>query len=288
MLRLFTSALLAAFIASFVGATASSARAADSLVVATYNIRYDSREDAARGDGWATRKAQVAGLIRFHEFDVFGLQEVTAGQLADLGAMEEFAHVGVGRDDGKAGGEFSPVFWRKNRFELLASGTFWLSLAPERPGLAWDAAFPRICTWVKLRDARTARVFHFFNTHFDHVGVEARKRSAELILARLQPALDAGEPVILVGDFNVTPETEPYAVLAKKLTDARTISRLAPYGPKGTFNAFNYTGEVPDRIDHVFVSAGIAVEKHGTLSDSVNRRFPSDHFPVVARVVLPK
>jgi len=266
----------------------ATAFADDSFLVASYNIRYQNPEDVARGDGWETRQPQVAGLIRFHEFDVFGLQEVTAAQLQDLVTLDDYAHVGVGREDGKEAGEYSPVFWRKSRFALLDSGTFWLSPTPDIVSRGWDALYSRICTWVKLRDRRTGVAFHFWNTHFDHRGAEARKNSAMLLLARMKPHLGGREPVILLGDFNSTPDTEAYAILAAGLGDAMKLSAAPAYGPTGSTNGFNYNGKFVHRIDHIFLGPGIKVLKHGTLTDSSDHRFPSDHFPVVARLVLPK
>lgn len=266
----------------------ATAFADDSFLVASYNIRYQNPEDVARGDGWETRRSQVAGLIRFHEFDVFGLQEVTAAQLHDLVTRDDYAHVGVGREDGKEAGEYSPVFWRKSRFALLDSGTFWLSSTPDTVSRGWDALYSRICTWVKLRDRRTGVAFHFWNTHFDHRGAEARKNSAMLLLARMKPHLGGREPVILLGDFNSTPDTEAYAILVAGLGDAMKLSATPAYGPTGSTNGFNYNGKFVHRIDHIFLSPGIKVLKHGTLTDSSDHRFPSDHFPVVARLLLPR
>lgn len=259
----------------------------DSFLVASYNIRYQNPEDVTRGDGWETRRPQVTGLILFHEFDVFGLQEVTAAQMQDLtSGLGDFAHIGVGREDGKEAGEYSPVFWRKSRFALVDSGTFWLSPTPDQVSRGWDALYSRICTWAKLRDQQTGVVLHFWNTHFDHRGVEARKHAAALLLERMKPVLELREPIILLGDFNSTPDTEAYATLIGGLNDSIKLSVTPAYGPAGSTNRFDYNGEFVHRIDHIFLSHGIKVLKHGTLTDSYDHRFPSDHFPVVARLVL--
>lgn len=261
----------------------------NALLVATYNIRYKNAEDVARGDGWDTRLPHVAGLILFHGFDLIGLQEVTGSQLRDLaGRLDGFAHAGVSRDGPGAAGEHTPVFWRESRFELLDSDTFWLSETPGIASRGWDALLPRICTWVKLRDKRTDKIVHFWNTHFDHRGVVARRQSSEFLLARLLPLLQSDEPVILLGDFNSTPETEAYATLAGGLKDTLTLSATPPYGPVGTTNGFNYNGTFLNRIDYIFVSKRVKVLSHGTLTDSYAHRFPSDHFPVVTRIVLPQ
>lgn len=264
---------------------ATHSTATESLRVATYNIRLKLDSDTARGNGWDTRKEQVLALIRFHDFELIGFQEVLKPQLDDLAACTEFGFVGVGRDDGQAAGEHAPIFYRKDRFRLLDSGTFWLSETPDRVSFGWDATkYRRICTWARLEDLRTGKVFQVWNAHFDHEAVLARRNAASLILARVREVTKQGIPVIVMGDLNATPDSEPYRILAAGLRDTRPLSSLPSYGPEGTFNAFDYDKPALDRIDHLFVSEGVRVLRHGTLTDAVNRRFPSDHFPVMTEL----
>ncbi len=260
------------------------ASAAEPFNVATYNLRYNNPGDGP--NAWPARKDAVMALVRYHEFDVFGTQEGLAGQIADLAQMAEFDHVGVGRDDGRQAGEHSAIFFRKSRFALLGKGDFWLSETPDRPSFGWDATCcHRLASWARLRDRTNNRVFYVFSVHFDHEGEQARRASADLVLRKIAE-IARGAPAICVGDFNSTPETVQIQAMAKTMRDAREASQSPPYGPVGTFNAFRLDAAMQDRIDYIFVDRHAEVLKYAVLSDSVDRRYPSDHHPVVARVVL--
>jgi len=262
----------------------TNARPNKPLVVATYNLRQNNPNDGV--NAWPNRKEEVKGLIRFHEFDIFGTQEGFIGQLNDLLEMEEFAYTGHGRDDGKDAGEHSAIFYRKDRFKLLDSGDFWLRETSDNPGLGWDATCcNRICSWGKFRDLETSKEFFFFCVHFDHQGVVARKESAKLMVKKIQDI--AGDfPVFCVGDFNSTPETEQIKTMQTLLRDSHQVSAMPPYGPAGTFNSFNFNAAMDKRIDYIFVSSQIDVLKYGVLTDNKDQRFPSDHQPVVVKVVI--
>ena len=264
------------------------------LRVMTFNIRYDEPRDGA--NAWPNRKEIVASMIRFHNADLVGVQEAQKGQMDDLAALlPEYSWLGVGRSDGKTAGEYSGIFYRKSRFKSLESSTFWLSETPNVPSTGWDAALARIVTWTKLRDLTTSKVFFLFNTHFDHRGVVARTESARLLLSRVNQ-MAADLPVVVTGDFNFTEDTEGYQVLTGKnsgepaspksiLRDTRYISRHRPHGPTSTFNGFKAL--VPGKkIDYVFVKGNIRVIQHGVLSDTWDGRFPSDHAPVLAEIVI--
>lgn len=257
------------------------------LRVMTFNIRYDNPGDGAHA--WPHRKERVASVIRFHEADLVGLQEALKGQIDDLAALlPDYAWIGVGRDDGAAAGEFSPLFYRKDRFDLVEHATFWLS---ETPGVAgsqgWDAALPRVVTWGRFRDKATGTEFFLFNTHFDHRGARARTESARLLRAQID-ALAGDAPVVVTGDFNAEPTTEAYRVMTAGLDDARLRSLTPPHGPDETFWGFTVeTGEEGRRIDYIFVKPGVRVRRYGVLTDHWNGHFPSDHLPVLAEVALP-
>ncbi len=252
--------------------------------VASYNLRYNNTGDGP--NAWPARKDTVKALIRYHEFDIIGTQEGLADQIADLGQMEEFDHVGVGRDDGKDAGEHSAIFFRKSRFTLLGKGDFWLSQTPDRPSFGWDAkCCHRIASWARLRDRGTSRVFYVFSVHFDHEGEQARRNSADLMLRKIAE-ISHGEPVVCVGDFNSTPDTVQIQAMSKTLRDARRVSQAPPYGPEGTYNGFHPDKPALERIDYIFVDGRFDVLKYAALSDSFDARYPSDHFPVTARVIL--
>ena len=256
------------------------------LRVMTFNIRYNNPGDGEHA--WPHRKERVASVIRFHEADLVGVQEALKGQIDDLEALlPEYAWIGVGRDDGVAAGEFSPIFYRQDRFELLEQATFWLSETPEVPGSkSWDAALTRIVTWGRFRDKTTEEMFYLFNTHFDHRGEQARTQSARLLLEKIN-ALAGDALVIVTGDFNVVPTTEAYRVMVTELEDARHRSVTPPHGPEET--SFGFTVEVGEqgrRIDYIFVHPDVRVQHYGVLTDHWHGHFPSDHLPVLAEVAL--
>jgi len=258
--------------------------------VMSFNIRLSTPSDGE--NWWEYRKDKVAQLIRFYDTDVVGLQEVLRAQLEDLEErLPGYEWIGVGRDDGKEKGEYSPIFYNAEKFELLKNSTFWLSETPTVPGSKdWDAAITRICSWAKFRDKQTDKEFYFFNTHFDHRGVEARQESAALIAQKITEI--AGDtPVVLSGDFNTEPTTTAYQNLvtgANALTDAINISELPHYGPLGTFTGFEQPErDTGRRIDYIFVKNGVQVHKHAILTDSWGGKLPSDHYPVLAEVRLP-
>jgi endonuclease/exonuclease/phosphatase family metal-dependent hydrolase len=263
-------------------AASAAPRSQAPINVATYNLRNSHADDGP--NAWPARKDMVKALIRYHEFDIIGTQEGYADQIADLAQMEEFDHVGVGRDDGKSAGEHSAIFFRKSRFALLGKGDFWLSETPERPSFGWDArCCHRLVSWARLRDRSSARVLFVFSLHFDHEGELARRASADLVLRKIA-GIARGEPAICVGDFNSTPDTVQIRTMSKAMRDARQASKAPPYGPAGTFNGFRWNEAPAERIDYVFVDRHFDVLKYAVLSDSLDQRYPSDHFPVVARI----
>jgi endonuclease/exonuclease/phosphatase family metal-dependent hydrolase len=254
----------------------------------TFNLRLDVASDGP--NAWPHRRDWVASLIRFHEPDAIGVQEALAHMLTDLDArLPGFARIGVGRSDGREGGEFSAILYRTNRLELLESGTFWLSPTPEVPGSkGWDAAITRVATWGRFRDRFTGCAYVHLNTHFDHIGEQARQESARLIRRRLD-SIARGQPTIVTGDLNSDPQSVAYRVFTRDtmpggsmpLRDAFSTSASGHYGPTSTWTAFKAI-EPGRRIDYVLVSPGIPVLTHGILPDSWDGRFPSDHLPVLA------
>ncbi|GAB3175818.1 endonuclease/exonuclease/phosphatase family protein [Telluribacter humicola] len=260
------------------------AQANTPMVVATYNLRYDTPNDGV--NAWPKRKESVKALIRFHDFDLFGTQEALRHQLDGVAEMSEFVYLGKGRDDGKQGGEHSAIFYKKDRFKVLESGDFWLSETPDVPGKGWDATCcNRICTWAKFQDLVTKKQFYFFNVHFDHQGVKARQESGKLMVKKIKE-IAKNAPTICTGDFNSTPETEQIQAMETILRDTYKVSAQPPYGPEGTFNAFKFDAPMDKRIDYIFVSNQFNVLKYGVLTDAKEQRYPSDHQPVVAKVVL--
>ncbi len=255
--------------------------------IITYNIRYNTPSD--KENAWPNRRAEVMNLLKLHKADIFSVQEALYDQIMDLkDGMSGFDYVGVGRDDGNINGEFSAIYYNSNRYAIIENGTFWLSETPQIPSKSWDAALNRICTWARLKEKETRKTFYIFNTHFDHIGVKARKESALLILKKIDVISGRKDPVILTGDFNLKPEEKPLVLIRQKLKDSRQISKTVPQGPVGTFNDFDFMSKLENRIDYIFVNKMIDVKKYAVLTDSKNNHYPSDHLPVLAEIQFKK
>lgn len=253
--------------------------------IMTFNIRLETVQDGE--NQWAKRKENLSSMLEFYEVDICGMQEVLVGQIKDLSKLlPAYAYVGVGRDDAKEGGEFSPIFYKKIAYTLLESTTFWLSQTPEKPGKSWDAAYNRIVTYAKFKDKKTKKVFYVFNTHFDHIGQVARRESANMLVAKIK-AIDPKIPVILTGDFNSTPQEEPTMILNNSLIDTKKVSKQTHFGPESTFNGFESKEIEGKQIDYIFLNTNkIQVLKHGTLSNTWGGRFASDHHAVFTQLVF--
>ncbi len=249
------------------------------IKVMTYNIRYDNPDD--RSNAWSHRKDEVVKLLLSYAPDVFGLQEALLGQVNDIASkVPGFDWVGVGREDGMNKGEYAPIFYNSRKFQLKQQGWFWLSETPQIPAKGWDAALPRVCTFVLLEDYETHQNFWVFNTHFDHQGEEARHQSARLILKKITELNEKKLPVFLTGDFNAGPDDNPVRFLSRRMNDSREISALPAEGPVGTFNGFDFNSPLTDRIDYIFVNKEVKVKKYAVLTNSNDQRYPSDHLPV--------
>ncbi len=261
---------------------------AQNLRVMTYNIRFDNPNDGP--DAWPNRKDHLIAQVAHYQPDVLGTQE---GLIHQLEAMEEglsgYRYFGVGRDRGDRQGEHTAIFYREDRLELVRSETFWLSETPDRPSKGWDAALNRICTYAQFRQRASGRSFYVFNTHFDHMGEQARLESAKLIVRKITEFNREGYPAILLGDLNLEPDSGPIRELALHLDDAFTRAGKTAYGPPGTFNGFNCTQPVTRRIDYVFLSPGhFEVTSHAILGETTGTGYPSDHFPVMAELAFVK
>ena len=253
-----------------------------SFNIITYNIRMNTPADGV--NAWPLRKDKVAGLLKFHQADIFNVQEALPEQMDDLTAsFPDFDHVGVGRDDGVRKGEHMAVFYRKARFEKVIDGMFWLSETPAKPGLGWDALCNRTVTWIKLKDKITKKNFYVFDTHFDHRGNKAREESSKLILNSMKEINKDNLPLILTGDFNLVKTSVPIQLILKELNDAIDKSVSLPYGPEGTSGGFEVK-VLPRKIDFIFINDKVKVIRHGVLSDSFGLFYPSDHLPVLAEV----
>lgn len=265
---------------------------AQQLNVATYNIRNANATDSANGNGWHNRCPIIGQLIMFNDFDIVGLQEVLDGQRIDImKILPEYNHVGVGRDNGKTKGEYASIIYKRDKFEELQSGHFWLSENTDYPNIGWDAKYPRICTWIQLKDKNSGKIIWFYNLHLDHIGKIAREESCKLVLRKMKER-STGDFCILTGDFNVNQHNKIYNILADSdfLNDSYQVCKIR-YATNGTFNGFDPYYYSDGRIDHVFVSNNFCVDRYGILTDiyhddkdSKTIRLASDHFPVVVKL----
>jgi len=267
-------------------AQAQTADAAPELSVMSFNLRYANTADG--DNAWTHRKDDVLALLDGYQPDVLGVQEATPVQMQELqDGLPGYANLGVGRDADNQG-EFSAIFYAKDKLQLLEGDTFWLSETPDVPSKGWDAALNRICTWGKFRVQASGREFLAFNTHFDHVGVEARQQAARLILQKIEELNPQRLPVVLSGDFNLTENEAPIGLISAAMQDGFYHARGGHQGPTGTFQDFRTDITEPERIDYIFTT-GVAVLTHTHLDErrrSDPARYPSDHFPVLAELKL--
>lgn len=255
---------------------------AQEIRTASFNIRLKTDNDV--GNLWDNRRDPLCNLVLFHEFDIFGIQEGFIEQVKDMkDRLVDYSYIGVGRDDGAKKGEHSAVFYNNKRFKMLKNGTFWLSdTDTETPNKGWDAALPRICTWGIFQDKKNGKKFIFMNTHFDHIGTQARRESAKQILAKAREFAE-DLPLILTGDFNVDEKNEAYFTLAESgvVQDTYTLAPIK-YAPNSTFNGWGKSLKEKGRIDHIFITKPFKVLKYGILTDTYMNKFPSDHFPILS------
>jgi len=256
------------------------------ISIMTYNIRLDVASDGE--NAWPNRKEKLVNQVRFYAPDIFGIQEGMPHQVKFIDEqLSNYNFIGQGRD-GENKGEYSALYFNIEKYNVEQQGTFWLSETPDEVSKGWDAAFPRVCTYGVFENKSTGIRFFVFNTHLDHIGVLARKNSLELILSKIDKLNTEKLPVILMGDFNLEPKSKAISILKRRMDDSREISSEHPFGPKGTFNAFNYKSDAAKRIDYIFVSKSskFKVKKYGVLNNSYNLKYASDHFPVFVELLI--
>lgn len=255
------------------------------LTLMTYNIRLDVKSD--RENSWSNRKDFWISQIQFYEPEIFGIQEGLPHQVQFIKEqLPKYDYVGEGREGGNKG-EYSAIFYNKDKFFIEKHGTFWLSETPQKKSIGWDANLPRICSYALVKNKISGNIFWVFNTHFDHIGKKARAKSARLILKKILKICSKNVPVVLMGDFNALPKSKAINILNSEMNDSKEVAILQPFGPKGTFNGFQYLKESTARIDYIFVDKElIKVKKYAVLNNSCNFKYPSDHFPVYVQLTF--
>ena len=262
------------------------------LTVMTFNIRYGTAADGQ--NHWRERRKLLLDLVRRQNADLVGLQEALDFQIREIvKASPHYAVIGVGRDDGKTDGEYSAILFRRDRFHVADAGTFWFSDTPSVvASKTWGNQITRICTWTRLID-RDGLAFWHYNVHLDHQSQPSRERSTELLARRIEER-GTPEPVIVTGDFNVGEDNPALRALptASSSVDAPFVDTFRVRHPDaeevGTFSGFKIGQTRGPKIDYVLVQPGAEVLSAEIIRTSRGGRYPSDHFPVVARVRLPR
>lgn len=256
----------------------SSARKNDEgLKVMSYNIRLGGAKDGT--NSWQYRCPATIMMLEEYKPDVFGVQEAMSFQIKFINEFaRDYKCVGVGRDDGKKEGEHMSIFWNKKTVSLLKWGTYWLSETPDEPSMGWDAACMRTATWALMKDKKTGKKFYFVNTHLDHKGTQAQKNGLKLIVEKIAEMNQEGYPMVLTGDFNVTPDNPCLVDLDKIMTSTRKIAKKTD-----SLGTYNQWGRASSVIDYIYVSGFSAVPEYQTVTKKFGQiPFISDHFPVMS------
>jgi len=253
-----------------------------SIKAISYNIRYNNPEDGR--NIWENRRATVSAFLNEENADFIGLQEVVHPQLLDLvKSLDAYDYIGVGREDGATKGEYSPVFYKKEKYKLLQSNTFWLSETPYNISKGWDASLERICTYGLFQNRISQKKIWVFNTHFDHRGIKARAESVDLILDKIRSLNQENYPVVVTGDFNLTPETEPIKKMQSELVDVqKNLPKSDPF--YATSNNFNTEKNDGKRIDYIFIKGLKILNARHPYKKTPTGGWASDHHPVVVRL----
>lgn len=252
----------------------------EEIKLMTFNIRYDNPSDGI--NNWETRKLEVSNLILSIDPHFLGIQEGRDHQVGFLqNKMHEYSTIGISREGIGITGEFCSIFYKHHIYELIEAKTFWLSPSPDKPSIGWDAAYKRICTYGLFKHHKLDHKILVFNTHFDHMGEEARKQSVHLIHAKISELNSNGNPVILMGDLNAEPTSEPIRYLKDHYCESQQFAKSVISGPIGTFNGFDPDNSVERKIDYIFTK-NLNINEYGHVDVQLNdSMFISDHLPVL-------
>lgn len=252
----------------------------EGLKVMSYNIRLGSANDGT--NSWSLRYTATGDMLEDQAPDVFGVQEALDYQVRYINEMCGYEYVGVGRENGKKEGEHMAIFWNKKSVSMLKWGTFWLSETPQKPSKGWDAACFRTATWALMKDKKTGKKFYFVNTHLDHKGKEAQKNGLKLIVDRIDAINPQGYPMVLTGDFNMTPDNTNLAELDSRMQSVRKIAQKTD-----NHDTFNGWGKGKGVIDYIYVSGFSSYPEYQTITKKyADRKFVSDHYPISATLIF--
>lgn len=250
----------------------------DETKIMSFNIRYDNYQDGE--NKWTNRKSACVTMLNDFRPDVFGIQEGLVHQVEFLdGQLPNYSFYGIGRDDGKKSGEFAAIFYKKEKYNVVDSGTFWLSTTPEKPSVGWDAALERISSWVKLEEKTNGKFIYIFNTHFDHKGNQARIESAKLIVEKINELTIQGAPVFLIGDFNGLIGNKMFDPILETFKNSKKMAKETDN--KKSFNNFGkYAGLLNLNIDFIFYK-NTNPTKYQTVTKDYGVKYISDHYPIL-------
>ncbi|MBO5936832.1 MAG: endonuclease/exonuclease/phosphatase family protein [Clostridia bacterium] len=255
----------------------------DAKRIMSFNVRYgDDKEGSVKNRS----KISIA-IIEQYAPDSFGVQEAT-GRWIDIlseALSEKYAYVGEHRDE-DSDSEYSAVFYLKDKFNLLDSGTIWLSDTPEVKYTKYEeSACTRIATWATLENKESGEVYTHINTHLDHVSDTARNMQADVLKTKITELESAGDFVVCTGDFNAEPTNEVYTKMLEGMNDAKTIASNSDDGI--TFHNYGRVKEGSNGpIDYVFTSGNLKVENYKIIRNTAKDMYPSDHYPIIADVIM--
>lgn len=252
---------------------------AQDLKVMSFNVRMSSANDGT--NSWALRYPAVGDMFKDQKPDIMGVQEALYEQIYFFdNNFKDYKYVGVGREDGKKEGEFMAIFWNKKTVSLIDWGTYWLSETPDKPSMGWDAACFRTATWALMKDKKTGKKFYFVNTHLDHVGKEARRNGLKLVMDKIAAMNKDGLPLVLTGDFNVTPDDPALVDVDANMKSARKVAEKTDN--TGTFNNW---GKASSVIDYIYFTGFSSCPEYHTVTEKyAERKFVSDHYPITAEL----
>ena len=254
----------------------------EKINIMTYNIRLDTEADGI--NMWDNRKEGVLSIIKEESVDILGIQEGLPSQIEYLSKeLDGYSMIGEGRDGGN-NGEYSAIYYRNKKMNLIQTETFWLSETPEMPSIGWDAAINRIVTLGIFKIKKSKKELIVYNTHFDHIGKIAREKSVGVILNHIKENDFQNRPLIVMGDFNLSPEDLPIELLSKELSDSFKLFPVK--NPVGTFNGFDLDCKLLDRIDYIFTK-NIKITNYKHLNKKLSSGlWPSDHLPILISMFL--